>query len=118
MRKNEMPECPIETALTLFGEKWKFLIIRELLFGPKRFMHLRQAINGISERMLSVKLQALVEDGLVSKKVFPQVPPKVEYSLTELGQTLTKVFEELYDWGEMYQQLVQTDSLEIENESE
>lgn len=111
MKEKDLPECPIETALLLFGEKWKFLILRELLMGTKRFKELRSSIDGISDRMLSIKLSALVEDGLVQKEIFPQVPPKVEYSLTQLGWTLTKVFQSLYGWGEMYQELVHSGQL-------
>ena len=114
MKKNELPECPIETALLLFGEKWKFLILRELLGGPKRFKDLRKAVNGISDRMLSVKLGALVDDGLITKKIFAQVPPKVEYAMSELGGSLTEVFSSLYVWGEGYQQLVYSGRLKLD----
>ena len=116
MKKEEMPICPIETALLLFGEKWKFLIIRELLPAPKRFKDLHSSISDISDRMLSVKLTALVQSGLVQRKLFAQVPPKVEYSLTELGRTLHPVFAALYDWGEMYQNLVNSGQLPIDSE--
>lgn len=116
MNKKDMPECPIETALMLFGEKWKFLILRELLMGPKRFKHLTAAINKISDRMLTVKLEALIKEGLVSKTIYTQGPHRIEYDLTDLGRTLTTVFESLYDWGEMYQTLVNTDQLTIEDE--
>ena len=114
MIEKKLPECPIETALQLFGEKWKFLILRELLTGTKRFKDLRSAIDGISDRMLSLKVTALIEDGLVKKEVYHEMPPRVEYSLTQLGGTLTEVFESLYCWGEMYQDLTYSGKLLIE----
>lgn len=98
MRKKET-HCPAEITLKAIGGKWKLLILRELLSGVSRFGELRRALSGISEKMLTQHLRELERDGLVSRTVYAQVPPKVEYSLTPSGKTLKPVIDGLHEWG-------------------
>lgn len=117
---NNLPECPVEIALLMIGEKWKFLILRELIHShgkALRFSELKSGINNISDKMLSKNLKIMENAGLISRRVFAQVPPKVEYSLTELGTTLTPVLRSLFEWGTMYKQYVENKN-EKENENE
>lgn len=101
--KLQLPQCPVETTLILIGDKWKGLIIRDLLTGTKRFGELKKSLNGISQKVLTQHLRLLEENGLVHRKVYAQVPPKVEYSLTNIGKSLQSVHAVLYQWGEYYQ---------------
>jgi DNA-binding HxlR family transcriptional regulator len=94
--------CPVEITLQLIGSKWKVLIIRELLTGTRRFGKLFKGINGISQKMLTQQLRQMEKDGLINRKVYAQVPPKVEYSLTEKGRSLETVLEAMNQWGEQY----------------
>lgn len=94
--------CPVELVIDLISGKWKLLILRELMSGTKRFSELQRAIPGITQKMLTKQLRELERAGLVSRKVYPQVPPKVEYSLTELGKSLEEIFEAMHRWGEKY----------------
>jgi len=87
-KKYELPPCPVEISLTLMGDKWKVLIVRDLLTGTKRFGELRKSLTGISQKVLTQHLRIMEENGLVNRKVFAEVPPRVEYSLTELGRSL------------------------------
>ena len=98
----ELPACPVETTLTLISSKWKVLIVRDLLAGTKRFGELRRSVGNVSQKVLTAQLRALEEDGLVDRKVYPEVPPRVEYSLTELGRSLEPVLSALWTWGEGY----------------
>lgn len=98
-----LPPCPIETTLLLIGSKWKVLILRDLFTGTKRFGELKTSLNAISQKVLTQNLRQMEEDGLITRKVYPEVPPKVEYSLTELGHTLKPVMDSLWQWGEGYQ---------------
>lgn len=92
--------CPIQLTLTIIGDKWKVLILRDLFTAPKRrFNELMRSLNPISQKMLTQQLRSLEDHGLVNRKVYPQVPPKVEYSLTELGHTLGPVLWALKEWG-------------------
>lgn len=102
MLKKFLPDCPVEITLTLISNKWKVLIIRELLTGTKRFGELKNSLNGISQKMLSQNLKEMERDNLVKRKVYPEVPPKVEYSLTELGDSLEDILKEMLVWGEKY----------------
>lgn len=102
MLKKTLPNCPVEITLTLISNKWKVLIIRELLTGTKRFGELKSSLNGISQKMLSQNLKEMERDNLVKRKVYPEVPPKVEYSLTELGDSLKDILKEMLVWGEKY----------------
>lgn len=98
-----MPECPVEVTLSLISSKWKVLIIRDLLiYGTMRFGELVKSINQISKKVLTENLRSLEEDGLVTRMVYPVVPPKVEYSLTERGKSLKIVLDAMQLWGEKY----------------
>ena len=96
----EFPKCPVETTLLLISDKWKVLIVRDLLPGKKRFGELKKSIGTISQKVLTSNLRAMEESGLISRKVYPEVPPKVEYSLTELGYSLKPILDAMYSWGE------------------
>ncbi len=102
----EMPACPVEITLSLISDKWKILIIRDLLEGTKRFGELKKSLQGISQKVLTQHLRTMEKSGLVHRKVYAQVPPKVEYSLTNLGKSLELVLEALHFWGEGYKQSV------------
>ncbi len=101
-RLEELPACPVETTLTLIGSKWKVLIIRDLLGGAKRFGELRKSVGDVSQKVLTAQLRSMEEDGLVSRTVFPEVPPHVEYALTPLGMSLSPVIDALGSWGTSY----------------
>ncbi|MCO7135943.1 helix-turn-helix transcriptional regulator [[Clostridium] leptum] len=101
--ERELPACPVETTLTLIGDKWKVLILRDLLPGTKRFGELKKSIGSVSQKVLTTQLRAMEENGLVHREVYAQVPPKVEYSLTELGRSLKPILDAMRDWGEGYQ---------------
>ena len=96
-----MPKCPVATLLMLIGTKWKVLIIRDLLTGTKRFKELQRSV-GCSQKVLTDNLRELESKGLVSRKVYPEVPPRVEYSMTKLGTTLSPVLESMATWGNNY----------------
>ncbi|MGE4266060.1 MAG: winged helix-turn-helix transcriptional regulator [Deferribacterales bacterium] len=100
--KREMPACPVEVTLMLMGDKWKILIIRDLLDGTKRFGELKKSVCGISQKMLTSNLRAMEECMLVARKVYAEVPPKVEYTLTETGYSLKTVLDSMAEWGEAY----------------
>ncbi len=106
LTKEELPACPVATIVTLVGNKWKLLIIRSLLGGTQRFNALRRAIPGISQKVLTDNLRELEHDELIVRKVYAVVPPRVEYSLSELGKTLKPVFDSMSAWGENYQAMV------------
>jgi len=97
-----LPPCPVETTLTLVGDKWTLLIVRDLLTGTKRFGELKKSLDGISQKVLTQHLRTMEASGLVNRKVFAEVPPKVEYSLTDLGQSLQPILDVLWQWGEEY----------------
>ena len=100
--KADLPACPVETTLTLIGNKWKVLILRDLMPGTKRFGELKKSVGNVSQKVLTAQLRAMEESGLVNRKVFAEVPPKVEYSLTELGQSLKPILDSMCNWGEKY----------------
>jgi len=102
LNKNELPLCPVEITLSLVGDKWKVLIVRDLLTGTKRFGELRKSLTGISQKVLTQHLRAMEENGLVNRKVFAEVPPRVEYSLTEVGLSLKAILDVMGQWGEEY----------------
>lgn len=97
-----LPACPVETTLTLISDKWKILIVRDLLTGTKRFSELRRSIGHISQKVLTSNLRQMEADGLVHREVYPEVPPRVEYSLTDTGHSLKTVIDALRNWGEDY----------------
>lgn len=100
--KKELPACPVETTLMLISDRWKVLIIRDLLDGTKRFGELKRSIGKISQKVLTSNLRAMEEHGLVERKVYAEVPPKVEYTLTETGYSLQPVLDAMKKWGSEY----------------
>lgn len=98
----ELPACPVETTLTLIGDKWKVLILRDLLPGTKRFGELKKSVGNISQKVLTTQLRAMEESGLLTRTVYAEVPPRVEYTLTELGQSLRPILDAMRSWGEGY----------------
>ena len=100
--KKELPACPVETTLMLIGDKWKVLILRDLLPGTKRFGELKKSIGNVSRKVLTAQLRDMESNGLVNRKVYPEVPPRVEYSLTELGRSLKPILDAMWDWGEEF----------------
>ena len=97
-----LPACPVETTLTLIGDKWKVLILRDLLPGTKRFGELKKSIGNVSQKVLTAQLRAMEESGLLTRKVYAEVPPRVEYTLTELGYSLKPILDAMRNWGEEY----------------
>lgn len=99
----ELPDCPVETTLMLIGDKCKVLILRDLMPGTKRFGELKRSIGSVSQKVLTAQLRDMEEKGLVSRRVYAEVPPRVEYSLTELGRSLKPILDAMWIWGEGYQ---------------
>ena len=108
----KIPDCPAEMTLRLIGDKWKVLIIRDLLTGTKRFNELMRSVSGITQKVLTSHLRAMEQAGLVTRKIYPQVPPKVEYSHTEIGEKLIPVLRDLGDWGNEYIAYMGIDGIE------
>lgn len=102
--EEELSACPVETTLTLIGDKWKVLILRDLMPGTKRFGELKKSIGGVSQKVLTAQLRAMEKSGLVTRTVYPEVPPRVEYSLTELGRSLKPILDAMQSWGEGYKE--------------
>lgn len=101
---DNLPACPVETTLMLIGNKWKVLIIRDLLTGTKRFGELKKSISKVSQKVLTTQLRDMEESGLISRKVYAEVPPKVEYSLTDLGKSLQPILNAMLQWGTEYKE--------------
>lgn len=99
-----LPACPVETTLTLIGDKWKVLILRDLLPGTKRFGELRKSVGAVSQKVLTTQLRQMEDSGLLTRTVYAEVPPRVEYTLTELGYSLKPVLDAMGAWGEGYQE--------------
>lgn len=106
MRSKEkiLPECPVAMTVSLIGSKWKLLIMRNLLSRPWRFNELQKSIDGISQKALTEALRSMEADGIVNRKVFPEVPPRVEYSLTELCESMRPIFQSMESWGLAYRE--------------
>ena len=102
LTKEEMPACPVATTVALIGSKWKLLIMRNLLSRPWRFNELKKDLEGISQKVLTDSLRSMEADGLLTRTVYPEVPPRVEYTLTELGYSLRPILEAMRIWGEEY----------------
>ncbi|MCR2033511.1 winged helix-turn-helix transcriptional regulator [Anaerofustis stercorihominis] len=102
----DLPACPVETTLTLIGNKWKVLIIRDLIDGTKRFGELKKSIGSISQKVLTSNLRDMEESGLIKRKVYAEVPPRVEYSLTKTGESLKPVLDSMIKWGSDYKQKI------------
>ena len=106
LTKEELPDCPVATTVQLIGNKWKLLILRNLLARPWRFNEMLRSIQGISQKVLTDNLRALENDGIITRTVFPEVPPRVEYALSELGDSMRPIIDAMQAWGHNYQQLV------------
>jgi len=102
LTKEELPECPVATTVALIGSKWKLLIIRNLLQRPWRFNELKKNLEGISQKVLTDSLRSMEEDGIITRTVYPEVPPRVEYALSDLGQTLKPILDSMVTWGDAY----------------
>lgn len=102
LTKENMPACPVATTVALIGSKWKILIMRNLLMRPWRFNELRKDLNGISHKVLSDSLHSMEEDGLIVRTAYPEVPPRVEYSLSELGESMRPIMDAMEEWGTKY----------------
>lgn len=105
-KTKELPACPVETTLTLIGDKWKVLILRDLMSGTKRFGELKKSIGTVSQKVLTAQLRDMEANRLVHREVYAEVPPRVEYSLTELGQSLKPILDAMWNWGEDYKNSV------------
>ncbi len=108
-KNKELPACPVETALTLMGDKWKILIVRDLLTGTKRFGELKKSLSGISQKVLTQHLRIMEKNGLINRKIYAEIPPRVEYSLTEIGQSLKLIHDAMWKWGEKYQAMIKSE---------
>ena len=106
MLKKDLPACPVELTLLLISNKWKVLIIRDLLDGTKRFSELKKSINNISQKVLTSNLRELEENNLLTRKVYPEVPPRVEYTLTNIGYSLKTLLDDMDKWGTWYRREV------------
>lgn len=106
LTKEELPACPVATTVQLIGSKWKLLILRNLLQRPWRFNELRRDLEGISQKVLTDSLRAMEEDGIISRTVYAEVPPRVEYALTDIGRSLLQLMDDMAAWGERYKAMI------------
>lgn len=104
LTKEEMPACPVATTVALIGSKWKLLIIRNLRVRPWRFNELRKDLEGISQKVLTDSLRSLESDGIITRTVYPEVPPRVEYALSELGESMRPIIDSMETWGLFYKE--------------
>lgn len=102
LTKEELPECPVATTVQLIGSKWNLLIIRNLLARPWRFNELKKSLEGISQKVLTDSLRSMEEDGLITRTVYPEVPPHVEYALSDIGESMRPILTAMQIWGENY----------------
>lgn len=100
--KDELPECPVATTVSVIGSKWKLLIMRNLLARPWRFNELKKDLDGISQKVLTDSLRTMEEDGIITRTVYPEVPPHVEYALSELGESMRPILDAMKAWGTEY----------------
>ena len=105
LTKDELPECPVATTVQLIGSKWKILIIRNLLVRLWRFNELKKDLEGISQKVLTDSLRSMEEDGLITRTVYPEVPPRVEYALSDLGRSLKPILDAMVEWGNAYKNM-------------
>ena len=103
LTKEEMPACPVATTVQLIGSKWKLLIMRNLLARPWRFNELKKDLAGVSQKVLTDSLRSMEADGIITRTVYPEVPPRVEYALSELGQSMKPIIKAMEQWGLAYQ---------------
>lgn len=102
--KDELPDCPVATTVSLIGSKWKLLIMRNLLVRPWRFNELQKSLDGISHKVLTDSLRSMEADGIITRTVYPEVPPRVEYALSELGESMRPIIKSMEAWGNNYKQ--------------
>lgn len=102
--KKELPACPVEITMGLINDKWKVIIVRDLLTGTKRFGELKKSVTGITQKVLTSNLRQMEADGLIKRKVYAEVPPRVEYSLTETGLSLKPILDSMVAWGNEYRE--------------
>lgn len=105
LTKEEMPACPVATTVSLIGSKWKLLIIRNLMSRPWRFNELKKDLEGISQKVLTDSLRSMEADGIVTRTVYPEVPPRVEYALSELGESMRPIIVAMERWGTEYKKM-------------
>lgn len=113
MENKELPICPVETTLTLISDRWKVLILRELFMGTRRFGELKKSLSGISQKVLTANLKDMEASGLLTRTAYPEVPPRVEYALTETGRSLKPVLSAMFDWGMAYKRKNNSPSNEL-----
>ena len=113
MEKKELPICPVETTLTLISDRWKVLILRDLFTGTKRFGELKKSLTGISQKVLTANLRDMEAVGLLTRKAYAEVPPRVEYTLTEIGESLKPILGAMFDWGMDYKRRNDSPSSEL-----
>ena len=104
LTKEEMPACPVATTVALIGSKWKLLIMRNLLARPWRFNELKKDLEGISQKVLTDSLRSMEADGIITRTVYPEVPPRVEYALSELGESMRPIIKSMEVWGMAYKE--------------
>lgn len=102
--KDELPDCPVATTVSLIGSKWKLLILRNLLVRPWRFNELRKSLDGISQKVLTDSLRSMEEDGIITRTVYPEVPPRVEYALSKLGESMRPIIKSMEEFGLAYKE--------------
>ncbi len=102
LTKEELPECPVATTVQLIGSKWKLLILRNLLQRPWRFNELKKDLKGISQKVLTDSLRSMEEDGIITRTIYPEVPPHVEYALSDVGETMRPILMAMQEWGTNY----------------
>lgn len=104
LTKDELPECPVAITVQLIGSKWKLLIMRNLLERPWRFNELKKSLEGISQKVLTDSLRSMEEDGIITRTVYPEVPPHVEYALSDLGESMRPILTAMQEWGTYYKE--------------
>ncbi len=105
LTKTDLPACPVATTLMLIGNKWKIFIVQRLLERPWRFNEMQKSIPGISQRVLTDNLRSMEADGIITRTVYPEVPVRVEYAISDLGETMRPIIDSMLEWGKMYQDL-------------
>lgn len=106
LTKDELPECPVATTVQLIGSKWKLLILRNLLDRPWRFNELKKSLEGISQKVLTDSLRSMEEDGIITRTVYAEVPPRVEYALSDVGESMRPILDAMKEWGLKYKETI------------
>jgi len=110
--KAELPDCPVATTVSLIGSKWKLLILRNLLARPWRFNELKNSLDGISQKVLTDSLRSMENDGIITRTVYPEIPPRVEYALSDIGESMRPIIAAMAEWGEGYKEIIKGSSQE------